>query len=535
MLKISKQLFLAFISIFLFVTIALVEVGAHLNIISGFFGMYLWLAAFALFVFLAVYSAILIVKRSIKHHTYFSLLSFFILIAYFLYSFSNPANISGETTQQTACALDFWFNSLDKGFQQLCFLGYPARQYLPMVIPSWLFGRSLVSLNLGGSLYFFVGILLWINGLQIFLNTTQKNKDLLTGLSVLFLLHFHYFNHNWFHCFDQDQIPPSISLGFWGVYLWQMRRPRAWRAFVLGLLLMYLVVAYTPAVAFFILGLLLMVYLTLSKKMSWKSLVAILTGSVISFIITFTFRADMRLVGENNSSFKLLLTGVKQLLSHLFIEPKGWSYSTGLGQILLLVGVLSPIILKKTKLAVLSMWTVMTFVVATVSQGYSFYGLNLRAQRSMVAIPTVLLLVTLFLKKISLSRKVLMVFYLVTAGWGLLFAQHYLKTKEASLHYGLISFLQSEVKTLDEKEQLVFLGEANKQYVSLNDTSQYFLPQITKLEQDYSLELCQLLIDKPETLVVLEKNELSDLCLEAGVKNKQHYFSVLNQELLVVE
>jgi hypothetical protein len=520
----------------LFVLIVVVDISAYFHLIQGAVGMYLWLLVLLYLICLGLLAFFSLVKRSIKSKTFFSLLALLVLLIFLIVNVDNPANISGETTQQTACALDYWQNSPDKGFQQTCFLGYPARQYLPLAIPTWLAGRSIASLNLGGSLYFLVGILLWLNGLFNFLEGKPKYKDLLAGLSVLFLLHFHFVNHFLFHCYEQSQFPLSLSLAFWGIFLWQLKKSAVWKVFTLGLLLLLLASAYTPALAFFALGLLLIIYLGVARKSSWKLILLILVGGLISFLIAWSFRNDVKLLGENNSSISAILNDASSLFTHLWLRTQdSIVYSTFWGKLFLLLALITPLVLRDKRLIFLSIWLVITMVMATTAQGYSFYHLNFRIHRSIVVLPTAMLLVTLFLQKIKLPRWLLVVLFGVTAVWGLSFADQYLQTKEVSGHYQLINFLQNNLHNFDQKDQLVMFDEAGKYFISVNDFAGYFLPQFEITKMVYSSELCRQLVLDPTVIVMIDANSATQYCQRYAVPEQIHLFNIFDQKLLIIE
>ena len=521
---------LSYFLAFLFLSIVIFEITAYFFSYLGLIGMYFWFLALLVMIGLGFYLLVQLVKLSIQNKSYFSLLALVILIGYLLFNINKTSNISAETTQQAACALNFWSQLPDKGFHQACFLGYSSRQYLLMSLPTLILGRSLFSLNLGGSLYFVIGVITWLAGLNYFLKT--KKGDLLAGLSILFLLHFHFFNHFLFYGYEQSQFPLSLSLMFWGIYLWHWAKPAQWKLFLLGINLLFLAHAYTSAIAFFGLALLLVINLFINKKANLREVLIINLGSVISFFISLSFRGDIKLTGQDNQSFALIVEEIKLLFTHLFIETQGnISYSTLLGPILLLAATFTPIILGKKKLLLLSIWIIFTLLMATLSQGYFFYPLYFRIHRSIVVLPTLLFLFTFLLHKIKLSKGLLILFFILTLVWGIKYSEQYLTTLREPEIYSFIIYLKNNVKNLDKKSELIFTQEANQHYLSLNDTLMYFLPNIEKIELKEIRPSCEEILDKDSRIIVLETD---NECVEFVQEKQILPYVAHGQKLLII-
>lgn len=508
--------FLTSASLLLFLGLISLEIVVFFYPSLGSVGMYFWLVSLILFALISVKSFLLLCKNSFKNRSFYTIASILVMMTLFFVYSRQSAHISFETTQEAACAIFYWTQAPDRGFHQACFLGYPSRQYLLMVIPTLLFGPSLLALNLGGSLYFIFGLFLWACGLKIFLKEKIKSKsaDILAAISVVLLLHFHYFNHFLLHAYEQSQFPLSLSLAFWGVYLWRLAKPEKWHLPVLGLILLFLAQAYTPAIAFLGLAVLLVAGLALAEKSKKSDKIiwaAVAVGAMASLAVTFTFRQDVKLVGSNNQSLSRLTEESSLIFRHLFIETQGHiEYGSILGRLVLFAAFLSPIFLGLKKFALLPFWIIATLLIATISQGYSYYHLNFRIHRSIVVLPTVILLVVLLINKLELKIKnsplILISLWLVTLIWGIGYANSYLQTKSTSQHYLLIKQLQHQVADLEHKEMIVFSDKANQQFISLNDSLTYFLPQLQKKEFRSPINTHLGTTWDEKAIVILDKN-----------------------------
>ena len=512
----------------IFFAIILFEIAAFFFLSLGSIGMYFWLSALFIFVSISIYSIFYLLKTK-SVGKIFVILIWLIMIGLILFNATKPRNISFETTQEAACSINFWTNSIDKGFHRSCFLGYPSRQYLLLATPSMIFGPSLVILNLGGSLFFVFSMFLWGTGLFLYSNKRGSGAGFFTGLSIAILLHFHYFNHFLFNCFEQSQFPLSISMSFWGVYLWYLVERKKWHIPLLGLLMLFMAQMYTSAIAFLVLAACLLVGLYSQKKIKLWGLLTILIGVSISFGLTFTHRDDLRLTGENNRSIAYLIDQGWSLLQHLFWKTQGVrDYSSLLGKAVLAVAMFSGVFLKSKKVILLAVWFLASTFVATVAQGYSYYGLDFRVHRSLVVVPTVILLVIIFFQQINEKVKISFklkpvyskllqwaVFMMVTIS-GIIYANQYLRTQTISPHFQLIQALKSEVPQIENKEEIIFTTKANSQFISLDDSMGYFLPNLKKkvlepgLVKNISADRAILVLDAQEKKFLPEKLQQYD-------------------------
>jgi len=473
----------------LFVLLIFLELVSFFYPVAGGLGMYLWMLVSILILLISIYSFYYFYKNVQDKHKIFLYLSWFIMLVFTIYNATKSSNISYETTQEAACLLGFINESGDKGFQQSCFLGYPARQYLMLALPTIFLKPSLTSLNIGGSLYFLAAQLFWGVGLYKFFKQKSNYSSFFSALSLVFLLHFFYFNHFLFHCFEQSQFPLSLSMAFWGIYLWKISDSQNWHLPLLGLLLLFIIQSYTPSLAFFFLAILLLLDLYRYGEPK-KRIFIVVIGGLASFFFSLTFRSDIKLIGENHGSFSFLLNEGWLLIKHLFWRGQGFSnYSSIIGKIVLVLAFLSPLFKNSKKIILLALWVIVTMFVATISQGYSFYGLDMRAHRSIIILPTAIFLalntLQLIFKKNQINTRFFSLIFIIITTLGIWYAQSYLSSKPIHHYLHLFNYFRDNIRNVDEVEFLVFTEKSNKNFISLDDSLKYFYPHLKKVQTSY--------------------------------------------------
>lgn len=495
----------------LFILLVLLELFSFLFPEAGGIGMYLWMLASILILFISIYSFYYFYKNVRDKHKIFLYLSWFIMFVFTIYNATKNSNISYETTQEASCLLGFIEKSGDKGFQQSCFLGYPARQYLMLVLPTIFYKPSLFSLNLGGSLYFLAAQFFWGVGLYKLFQRKSNYPSFFSALGLVLLLHFFYFNHFVFHCFEQSQFPLSLSMAFWGIYLWKISDSQNWHLPLLGLLLLFIIQSYTPSLAFFFLAVLLLINLYKYGE-SKKLIILVVAGGFASLFFSLTFRSDIKLMSENHGNLSFLFNEGWLLIKHLFWKPQGYNgYSSIIGKIILIMAILSPFFVRSKKNVLLVFWTISTMFAATISQGYSFYGLDMRAHRSIVILPTaiILALVTFqyILKRLQINSRFLSVVFIVITTSGIWYAQNYLLSKTIHHYLQLSNYLRDNIRNVDEVEFLVFTEKSNKNFISLDDSLKYFYPHLKKVQTVY--EELEKYAENNQCVLIVEEGEKS--------------------------
>ena len=274
--------------IFLVTALLLIDAITLLMPTFGVMGMVLHGVMIIVLCLFALFRLFSLVRFSFQRKSFFILFVLIIWIGLIGFWAQDSRSLSGETTQETACAISHLTQSPDKGLHHTCLFGYPARQYLPQATASLLFDRSLVVVNLAGSMYFIIGLFIFASSCVDFLGKTRR-ADLFTAIAIALLFHFKFLNHFLFH-FEQSIFPLSFGLMVAGLGLPLLHHKNtALNWGLLGVVVLLLVHSYTPSLV--LLGLVILFSLGFLVKHTaqafWGAwLVAI---CILSVVISFVY------------------------------------------------------------------------------------------------------------------------------------------------------------------------------------------------------------------------------------------------------
>jgi len=159
---------------------------------TGKFGYYLWLISFVPFIILAALNIRELLIHNVLKYMPLSFLVLLILLLTLFLGVFDSRNSNFETTQSMHCALNHILGSSDTGYLQTCLFGYPSRQFYVPSLPSLLFGRSLILLNIGTFLMFVVGMIIFYTELLKHFSHV-KNVDILIAFLSSLLPHFYFY------------------------------------------------------------------------------------------------------------------------------------------------------------------------------------------------------------------------------------------------------------------------------------------------------------------------------------------------------
>lgn len=480
-----KRLKLKVSHILLFSAIALSFVTEIAVFVWPWVGRIGWMAN--LFVFLAIFALSLqslhfIFKNSWQYKSFFSLLIFFSFIFLLVFNLFSSKTISGETTIETNCILKHLVDAKDKGYHQTCLFGYPAKQYYLSAIPSLLFGRSKLTLNLGGALYFLLALPIFIKALFV-VNLEKKTVkkwqqlDLLIALLLSFLFHIHFLNHFLFFLFEQSNFPFSLGLLSLALFLLYKHYFSLKYLSLLVFSLFIMINSYTPALAGAILGIIALIFLLFGQKRHRVYQLISIVILILMLISSFFYRSDFALAKQIqpfNFHFKELIS----LFEHLLLQNKGVGFfSIVFTPVALFSLFFSWFNFKKLNFFLLSLYILSTLYLATIANGYAFYGFDFRMHRALVVMPIWLILIFNCLKKMSFSKKImiyLLFFYLAS---GIFYQAKYIYSQQDSQHLLLIKWLKQLLPS--ETNGKFMIADRNQAvYLSLNDELQYFYPHL---------------------------------------------------------
>lgn len=204
--------------------------------------------------------------------------------------------LSDENIFEVGCPQKAFLGTVDFGFLDQCFIGYPTRSYVLQALPVLLFGFSPCMANLGASLLLFPGIVLLAQAIRI-VTQRARTSDFITGLAMLLLFQCALFIRIiYYH--DQTTQPVALTIIFMGlIALWLERSDRL-AFFSLLALVLVSTSMYPPILSVLCLLGALGLWMAVRRKLPPQSPGPLLVTAVLAavcFAQTFAYRLDMRL------------------------------------------------------------------------------------------------------------------------------------------------------------------------------------------------------------------------------------------------
>jgi hypothetical protein len=186
--------------------------------------------------------------------------------------------IDDEGLQEIVSAFYVMTHFKDLGIFKLGFLDYPARQFLLAAEPTVIFGRGIVDLRLGFAGLYLVSYLAFLTGMWRYLVARSVPRPMLIASLAAVSVSLGNYALLYSRLFEQTMVPLTFCMLLMAGILVFLERPSPvaslWMAWTFG----QLAYSYTPALAVWALGALVLVY------MGWfhfKSLRAVLAEIVI--------------------------------------------------------------------------------------------------------------------------------------------------------------------------------------------------------------------------------------------------------------
>lgn len=350
----------------------------------------------------------------------FALLVVTILVSIKLYSF--PLNISGETTQQLASALQNT-KIQDLNYTKYSFLGYPSRQYLLAIWPTVFFGISITSYRVGYLFPFLFGIFLFYAGIRKYY-TNYSSITSIAGLGILAVISFPVMPIL-LRTFEQITFPISFSLQAIGWLLIVLRKFNFHNILAFLWTLTTLSTTYTPALASWTLLIVMLAIIALKglSKRNWLSLYIIILCIVTAFLFftsSLQGRTDIKLM-QNGKTIKQTAEKIPEVFSY-FLDKNVNMYDNQvlfLGKLMFL-----PIIIYLLgslfgiwgiKHFALTLWIVATIITSGLVEGYANPPIHFGIHRSVVVLPFLLLglIDIISYKNLKLPSKIILLFFII--------------------------------------------------------------------------------------------------------------------------
>lgn len=475
----------------LLTALAVVDVLALFLPPIGALGVVLWFLSYVYVFSFGAYCAYGLIKRTSRGRIVVTPLAIVLFAVVLTMRLIDPRTLSGETSIELNCTLQALASTVDHGFRETCLDGYTDRQFFLPVLPTLLCGRTLWAHNLGGCLYFILGIVVFSTGILRYVRHALVG-DLVNAILLFSIWHIYYFNHSMF-LYEQSIFPFCFGLLAVGLFFHYLVEPRSYLLVLMGFSLLYLVYTYTPGLAMVSLGIVAASYLALTRwsapgaRRSVAGIVAIALFALLFAGVSLTFRGDVRVLDAQGETTTQLIGDLGTGFEHILFQNHGNPIvSPVYNAVFLFVTVSSLLFVFGARAALIGWWIVATLIFAVISKGYAYYGIDYRLERATIVFPVFLGLLATVLARWRLQDKST---YLGAAALfigvtGLYFHSLYMQSVSPNPHWAFIQWLQQRVPvqryTAARPRTLSFVLGADQynNMISLNDNGQYFLPHI---------------------------------------------------------
>jgi hypothetical protein len=222
--------------------------------------------------------------------------------------------INYESAQQLSSFLKDNIHKPDWGYTAAAFVGYPARQYIIVAIPSLLFGHQVFWLQFGYAILFYSGVLTFFLGVRHYFSLKQHG-ELWALFTVLSCLTFPYLMR-YLYLMEQTILPIAFVMHALGWLLLSLEKLTAGRALIVAWISGLLGTSYTPALAAWILFQVFFLLLLLRAARQRRRAQIVLWVSVWAYTLavglcSLVTRIDIRLTPQPGHVAQSLLTGLK--------------------------------------------------------------------------------------------------------------------------------------------------------------------------------------------------------------------------------
>lgn len=470
-----------------FVALVLIDAATALIHSLGPIGVLLWYLSYLFFFAFAAVAARDILRDLVANREPLLVIVILVYVAIVVANLTDPRSMSAEAAHEIDCTLRLLASTSDHAFRGTCLFGYPARQFLLPAIPSLLFGRSQLLLNLGGDIYFLLGVLIFGGGV-IRYRRADAGAGLLAALLLTVFLHVYFWSH-FILIYEQSIFPLSFALIGGGLLLYYLSGETA--ALPLGgLLLLYLIESYTPSLAVYSLAGVTIGYLAFRGNISRGAATALVAGSLIVLLVSFGFRADLNVGARDNPT---LGSDIRNAFEHVIYLNHGvpvtspvlvWPLVVGVGLCLSWQLGLEGF--------VIAGWVIAVYLIAVVSHGYSLNSLDFRLHRAMIIFPVLITLGAAAARRFTLSRArdALTVVVLVMLAAGLKFHLDYRNAQQPDPSLNFASWMQSHIHARGTVSHPVLMWWAPGSDLFLpavRDIAAYMEPQFQQGVIDQSL------------------------------------------------
>jgi hypothetical protein len=301
--------------------------------------------------------------------------------------------INYESSKQVASFRTFNIHRPDWGYPGHAFVGYPARQFIIVAIPSLLFGNKVFWLQFGYATLFYSGVLCFYLGVRRHF-AGKGHHELWALLTVLTCFTFPYLMH---YLYEMEQIllPISLVMHALGWFLLSQDELTPTRVVILAWIAGLLGTSYTPSLAAWGLFLTLFVLAGVRAVREKRRPQLVLWSAVFTYAVTFGLcsfltRIDVRLGSNPGHSTESLSKALKVFFlgSPQEYMPAVLAILVAVFLVLALTGRLGLIKL------IIAIWSLVVIYFSATSSGYAPYDPVFTLYRSILLIPIMMLAVS---------------------------------------------------------------------------------------------------------------------------------------------
>lgn len=468
------------ISLFILISIILIEPLSHWNTIFGKVGTILWIYLFIFIAIEAIKAFKTLITYALQGSYPYTIFAYSLIMIISIIGTTLPINSHFEAAQEIACKLA-QFSLSDFGYNATCHLGYPARIFLIPSIPSLVFGPSLIALNLGGWIYIFCGVTIFTNSLIKYFHENQS-PDIVIFFSLALLPNFFHFNYFLF-AYELGIFPTVLMLAQTGFYLSYLKEKKIKYILLLLIINYYLIFSYTTALAIVALSIFLLLLFIFEKKIptGHKHILKIgIIATIILCICSLFTRNDIRIFHGSESSINIpeeLFNAIGFFINGHIMTP----FSTSVISLIIFVVILSLLSFQfGKKYFIIGVWIIAVIITAIISAGYFFNPLEFRIHRALIILPPIVVFASIIVNRILSSipsgKIIIIIFSIFLLILGTYYQYKYLDTKvgdERHRHYELINYLKTNITNGDEIYLYFDINTENK-FLSINDNLRYY-------------------------------------------------------------
>lgn len=412
----------------------------------------------------------------------FTVLTVSLIVGLLVSQASSVTSLSGETAIEMNCGIGLW-QDLERGVTPTCMFGYPTRQYLVPSLPSLLFGRIQMMLNLGSVIYLSIGFVILSWGIHTFWSK-HKGVDFLAAIVLLLISQSLIFWHLAFF-YEQSIYPVALAALVTGLGLINLASgKRLWRILFIWSLI-YCLFTYTPSLPIFLLGYVGLLWIFLSRlkrrKYEW------FTGFTLCLLLLLLFvslsvRNDLHLSGNYyaaDQSIGNLKEDLYTVGKHLVFQSQGTAYMTSVGW-----GVFVVLLISMSlgwggwKGFLLILWAWVFIVGVVFAEGYSIGSIAYRFHRFTAIFPVLFTYQLLFLSRWK-QKKVLGLIWIGLLFYSVLQVGTFVRHQPIKWQAVIYQTVERDISLKSTHEPLTAMIEEEglpMEVYSLKDTFGYFYP-----------------------------------------------------------